>query len=94
MREIDEVALSEIDKLTELAEQGAFGNGRLSSAGPRMRRMWQETCKQGHPHTPETTRLYKDKRGRLRRVCRICDRTARRVKRQAKAIYSAERYPL
>lgn len=80
--------MSDLEDLAEIAEQNAYGFRGLDSNGSP-RRPWSETCGAGHLMTEENTRLYRDKRGRIRRVCRQCDRSRATCKRNAKRMRTA-----
>lgn len=75
--------MTDLEDLAEIAEQSAFGFRGLADHGAvrQPRNPPHETCGAGHPREGNT-RAYRDKRGRLRRVCRICDKeraTCRRI---------------
>lgn len=69
--------MTDLDHLEDIAEANAFGfHGiGISPLHNAAHRHVTEACGGGHLWTDETTRWYKDKdRGRMRRICRICDK--------------------
>jgi hypothetical protein len=83
--------MSDLDDLAEIAEANAFGFGGLAINGaPRQgHRPSNGTCGSGHPMTEENTRRYRDKRGRIRRVCRACDKARATCRRNARRMRAA-----
>lgn len=70
--------MSDIDHLEDIADANAFGyQGH--------RRQPNDHCGGGHLWTEQTTRKYRY-RGRMRRVCRICDAARRRKPMQCTSI--------
>lgn len=72
--------MSDLSELDDIAEGACFGFQGLYAKPPRAHRAFSEYCGGGHLWTEETTRYFKD-RGRIRRVCRLCDKARKAKKR-------------
>lgn len=68
--------MSDLDDLADIADACAFGTHSLSRTGVTGKKAFAETCGNGHPWTPETTRYRKGTKTRVR-ICRICDKINR-----------------
>jgi hypothetical protein len=77
--------MTDIDHLEEIAETTAFGYQGVSPLRNAAHRHPGEYCGGGHFRTEETTRWYRD-RGRMRRLCRICDKERKLKPKQCPSI--------
>lgn len=81
--------MSDIEDLAEIAEQHAISYRPLSQVPARYGRHAEEYCGGGHLWTETNTRWHKDRRGRNRRTCRICDKARATCRRNADRMRTA-----
>lgn len=83
--------MTDLEDLADIAEVNAFGFHGLADHGARRQggRPHSEACGAGHPWTVPNTRWHKDKRGRIRRVCRACDKIRNACRRSANRMRTA-----
>jgi hypothetical protein len=80
--------MSELDDLADIADQNAFGRGNGNYI-PRGGRKPSVACGSPEHMKGENIRAYKGRNGKIRTVCKLCDKARRRGPG-----YSAEGYPL
>jgi hypothetical protein len=81
--------MSELDDLADIADQNAFWRGNGNHI-PRGGRKPSVVCGSPDHMKGENVRVYrKGKNGKIRTVCKLCDKVRKRGPR-----YSAEGYPL